>query len=67
MAYTMTVVETSSGVEHELPADTVTRDVPLRSARGPLIPLAYRPSRGVFYVTHERWPELGGVALRLRA
>jgi len=81
MAYTMTVVEVNGGREHDLPADTVTRDLPLDwglrqetaapaldwgvDGRGPLVPLAFRPHRDVFHVASRRWPGLAGKALRV--
>ena len=87
MAYTMRVVEIGNAREHDLPADTVTRDAPACSpprvaraiarssaeaerggrASGPLLPLGFRPQGDVFYVSAERWPELLGKALRLKA
>jgi hypothetical protein len=82
MAYTMRVVEVDNAVEHDLPADTVTRDAPPgRScttdrrapeygsdggAQGPLLPLAFRLRNDVFYVWSERWPDLIGKALELK-
>ena len=81
MAYTMRVVEIDSAAEHDLPADTVTRDTPpYRTwttgqtgetgrdgrAQGPLLPLAFRPRHDVFYVWAGRWPELSGKALQLK-
>ncbi len=66
MAYTMRVVEVDGGREHHLPADTVTHDEEGR-ARGPLVPLAFRPRHDVFYVRSDRWPGLAGKALRLEA
>jgi hypothetical protein len=64
MNYTMQVVEAVSGRVHGLPADAVTRDSPSRSG-GPLLPLAYRARRDLFFVSNDRWPELHGKALRL--
>jgi hypothetical protein len=67
MSYTMAVAAIDGGV-HQLPADTVTFDTPPRTggpAGGPLLPLAFRSSRDVFYVRAARWPELGGKALQL--
>lgn len=66
MLYTMRVVDIVGGGEHDLPADTVTRDAPGRGG-GPLLPLAYRPLHCPFYVCSERWPELAGKALRVKA
>ena len=81
MAYTMRVVEVDSAAEHDLPADTVTRDTPPcrtwtpdstgepgRDARaqGPLLPLAFRPRHDVFFVSAARWPDLIGKALQLK-
>jgi hypothetical protein len=81
MAYTMRVVEVDNAVEHDLPADTVTHDAPPGrpcptdrraeygsegGAQGPLLPLAFRPRRDVFYVWSERWPDLIGKALELK-
>lgn len=54
------------GSEHEIPADTVTREEPAPASRGPYVPLAFRAARDVFYVWSERWPELAGKALRLK-
>lgn len=63
-SYLMRVVE-ADGREHEIPADTVTREVAVLGARGPIVPLAFRAQRDVFYVWSQRWPELAGKALRL--
>jgi hypothetical protein len=63
--YTMTVVS-ADGSEHDLPADTVTRDEPAPGTRGPYVPLAFRPQGDVFYVCSARWSELAGLALRLK-
>jgi hypothetical protein len=64
MTYTMKIVEIETGREHELPADTVSRDEP--GAQGPLIPLGFRPRHCAFYVCSARWPELAGKPLRVR-
>jgi hypothetical protein len=66
MLYTMRVEVIDGGGEQDLPADTVTRDEPSRGG-GPLVPLAYRPLCCPFYVCSERWPELAGKALRVKA
>ncbi|BDG03378.1 hypothetical protein [Anaeromyxobacter oryzae] len=66
MAYTVFVLEVESGREHALPADAVTVDEPVREGCGPLVPLGFRSRDDVFYVRHERWPELEGRALRVR-
>ncbi len=65
--YTMKVVEIDSRSEHDLPADTVTRDEAASGARGPYIPLAFRVRRDVFYIYSARWPELAGKALLLKS
>ena len=65
--YTMRVVEIDSRSEHELPADTVTRDEVATGSSGPYIPLAFRVRRDVFYICSERWPELTGKALLLKS
>ena len=65
--YTMKVVEIDSRCEHDLPADTVTRDEEATGARGPYIPLAFRVRRDVFYICSARWPELAGKALLLKS
>jgi hypothetical protein len=78
MWYTVKVVEIDSGREHVLPADTVTCDAPPAPAhhacaagatsavRAPLVPLAFRPRRDVFYVSTGRWPQLAGKSLRVK-
>jgi hypothetical protein len=66
MPYTMKVVEIETGYEHELPADTVSRDEP-GGAHGPLVPLGFRPRDCAFYVFSERWPQLAGKPLRVRS
>jgi len=81
MAYTLRVVEVDSAAEHDLPADTVTRDTPPYRTRttdqtresgrdgraqGPLLPLAFHPRHDVFYVSAGRWPDLIGKALQLK-
>lgn len=66
--YTMKVVEIDDSCsEHDLPADTVTRDEAASGARGPYIPLAFRVRRDVFYICSARWPELAGKALLLKS
>ena len=65
MLYTMKIVEIETGLEHELPADTVSRDDP-GGTRGPLVPLGFRGGHSAFYVVSERWPHLAGKPLRVR-
>jgi hypothetical protein len=65
MPYTMKVVEIATGIEHELPADVVTRDTHPASPSGPILPLAFRPAGDSFYVTSSRWLSLAGKPVRL--
>jgi hypothetical protein len=63
----MKVVEIDSRSEHDLPADTVTRDEAASGSSGPFIPLAFRVRRDVFYICSARWPGLAGKALLLKS
>jgi len=69
MRYMMTVKDLGSGEEHELPADTVTRDAhaPGQSCAGrvPLLPLGFRPREAVFFVHSDRFPNLRGKWLQV--
>jgi hypothetical protein len=65
--YTMRVVALAGGGEHDLPADTVTRDEPAPGRPGPYVPLAFRLLGDVFYVHSPRWSALEGIPLCLKS
>jgi hypothetical protein len=68
MANTVKVVEHASGIEHELPGDTATRDARTLAyfsyPSGAVVPLVFRRADAMFYVASERWPALAGKLVR---
>lgn len=62
------VVEVFTGMLHELPGDTATRDARTLShfshPSGAVLPLVMRPPGTEFYVCSEAWPELAAALVR---
>lgn len=62
------IVEVATGVEHELPGDTATRDARTLAhfsyPSGAVLPLLLRPPELAFYVCADARPELGGKLVR---
>ena len=62
------VVEVFTGVLHDLPGDTATRDARTLAhfsyPAGAVLPLVMRPPGAEFYVCGDRWPELIGALVR---